>query len=363
MEKTVKQTNQVPLLSLMAQTIRLRRDASGLSIPGLFRKYLVPLLGTALIVWLLLRQIHLTDIWGLLVGVDVKWLLAGFGWYLLTNVLRAYRFGTLMGITGIRQPLRLLPEMIALSFLNNVLPARSGELSFPYLMQRRHDTPVGNSLTYLLIVRIFDMIAVSTLFIIFAMVEKDSLVPTAGQAIIGVSLLLLPALLFLAFIPWLGERGLRAGEWVLGRLNLAGRKGGQWALSIGQRAVNAMMQVHHVGTYGRVFCWSVLGWLATFAWFAAFLQAIHVPVRYPLVVVGATMATLSKAIPLVTVGGLGAHEAGWALGFRLVGMPLATAIASGFVVNILTLLASLVFALSVFLYGKPSRLRRMTPPA
>jgi hypothetical protein len=308
-------------------------------------------LGTAVIVWLLLRQIRLADIWGLLVRVDVKWLLAGLGCYLLTNVLRSYRFGTLMGITGARQPLRLLPEMIALSFLNNVLPARSGELSFPYLMQRRHGTPVGDSLTYLLIARIFDLVAVATLFVVFTWLEKSTLTQAAGQAVTGVMLLLLPVLLALACLPWLGERGLRAGEWILDRLNLAERKASQWALNIGRRAVRSMTQVHKVGTYGRVFFWSVLGWLTTFAWFAAFLQAVHVPVRYPLVVVGATLATLSKAIPLVTVGGLGAHEAGWTLGFRLVGMPLATAIASGFAVNILTLLASIIFTGFVFGYG------------
>jgi uncharacterized membrane protein YbhN (UPF0104 family) len=119
-----------------------------------------------------------------------------------------------------------------------------------------------------------------------------------------------------------------------------------------------MSQVHHIGTYGQVFFWSILGWLTTFAWFAAFLQAIHVPVRYPLVIVGATLATLSKAIPLVTVGGLGAHEAGWALGFRLVGMPLGMAIASGFAVNVLTLFASLVFASSALVYEKSPWRRR-----
>lgn len=311
-------------------------------------KRLLPYAITGTIVWLLLRQIHLADIWQLLVGVDVKWLLAGFGWYLLTNVLRSYRFGTLMGITGVRRPLRLLPEMIALSFLNNVLPARSGEMSFPYLMQRRYGTPIGDSLTYLLIARIFDLVAVATLFVVFTWLEKSKLTQAAGQAVTCVSLLLLPTLLFLACLPWLGERGLRAGEWILDRLNLAERKAGQWALGTGRRAISAMTRVHRVGTYGRVFFWSILGWLTTFAWLAAFLQAIHAPVRYPLVIVGATLATLSKAIPLVTVGGLGAHEAGWALGFRLVGMPLEAAIASGFAVNILTLLASIIFTGFVF---------------
>ncbi len=56
-----------------------------------------------------------------------------------------------------------------------------------------------------------------------------------------------------------------------------------------------------------------------------------------------TFAVLSKAIPFITVGGLGAHEEGWTMGFMVVGFDKHTAIASGFAVNILTLLASLIF--------------------
>ena len=41
-------------------------------------------------------------------------------------------------------------------------------------------------------------------------------------------------------------------------------------------------------------------------------------------------------------GDYGTHQADWESGFRLVGLLLKTAVASGFAVNILTLLASLV---------------------
>jgi uncharacterized membrane protein YbhN (UPF0104 family) len=84
-------------------------------------------------------------------------------------------------------------------------------------------------------------------------------------------------------------------------------------------------------------------WLGTFGWFWAFLAAVGIRTKAAEVIVGATFAVLSKAIPFVTVGGLGAHEVGWTVGFMLVGFEKQTAIASGFAVNILTLLASLFF--------------------
>ena len=323
-------------------------DASGkhsffyspkLSLWRIFRQ-LLPYLGSSLFIWLLLRQIGFRAVWRLLSSVDMSWLFVGFGWYLLTNILRSYRFGTLLTF-GYWKPLRLLPDMILLSFLNNVLPARSGELTFPYLLQRRHNIPLGDGLTYLLIVRIFDLLAVATLFIVFALLERHQLANSVSQALSSVSFLLLPVLLMLAALPWLGSYCLLLGEKLLRLLRLDERQNGQKLLALGQRIVVAMRQVHHADTYSRVFLWSILGWLTTFAWFAAFLRAIHLPTPYPLVIVGATFATISKAIPLVTVGGFGVHEAGWSLGFLLVGMSLETAVASGFAVNMLTLVTSI----------------------
>ena len=77
-------------------------------------------------------------------------------------------------------------------------------------------------------------------------------------------------------------------------------------------------------------------------------------------IVGATFAVLTKALPLVTVGGLGAHEAGWTVGFMLVGFDKEIAIATGFAVNILTLLSSLVFGLGGLGLLRTNDERRMT---
>ncbi|MCB0132209.1 MAG: hypothetical protein KDD78_15220, partial [Caldilineaceae bacterium] len=81
-------------------------------------------------------------------------------------------------------------------------------------------------------------------------------------------------------------------------------------------------------------------WLAMFACFTAFLSAVRLPQQYSIVIVGSTFATLAKALPLMTIGGFGVHEAGWALGFSLTGMETGLAITSGFAVNILILLTS-----------------------
>lgn len=310
----------------------------------------MPYLGSALILWLLLRQIGLQAIWQLLAQVDGRWLLVGWGWYFLTNVCRAYRFGVLLSWPGLVKPLRLAPDMIILSFLNNVLPARMGELLFPVWLQKRHQIPIGQSLALLLLTRLFDFLAVASLFLLFTYLARGQLTAVAQQITLVVITLLTPALLLLAVLPWLGTRGLAFFSWLLRALGMADHRLSQQLYGFGERVVTAVAQIHHLRIYGKTFGWSLLAWLCTFAWFAAFLQAFDLPTPYPLVVVGATFAVLANAIPFITVGGFGAHDAGWAFGFSLMGMEWETAVTSGFTVNVLTVLASVVFSIGVLIH-------------
>jgi uncharacterized membrane protein YbhN (UPF0104 family) len=127
------------------------------------------------------------------------------------------------------------------------------------------------------------------------------------------------------------------------RLGLSQRRAVIAVLKVAQQAVDRLQKMRTFHIYTFTLGWSLLTWVGTFAWFAAFMQGIGIGQPFGLVVVGATFAMLAKAVPFITVGGFGAHEAGWTLGFSLVGMPVALAIASGFAVNLLTLLASTIF--------------------
>jgi uncharacterized membrane protein YbhN (UPF0104 family) len=314
-------------------------------------KRFLPYLGAALIIWLLLRQISLHLIGQLIGNAQFEWIVVGFGWYAMTIILRAYRFGAMLNMKGWYRPLSLLPDMLALSLINNLFPARAGELSFPIIMHRRHHISVSDSLAILVLARFFDFLCVICLFIVFALLNMDTLTISAGDFIMVLSLLLIPLVIMGALLPWLGSTSLQGFMWFMQRLDQAERPFVQKLLSGGQKAVAAIDRIHTLKIYSLVFGWSLAGWLTTFAWFAAFMQAINVPVPYPSVIVGATFATLTKALPFITVGGFGAHEAGWAFGFHLIGMTADLAIASGFAVNILTLLASIIVSFVAFCFN------------
>lgn len=314
-------------------------------------KQWLPILASLALLAFLLSQIQIESIAELLKNAAWEGLLLGVMWYFITNILRAYRFSTLLQMKNLRRAYRILPEMFALSFLNNTLPSRGGELSFPYFMHTRHSVTVGKSTAVLLVARIFDFVAVALLFIIFATIEQGQLSESASTAVLMVTIVLLGGLSILVFLPWMGEWGLRVFAKLLALFRLENTRVGIILSKFMQRAVDALANLRNVKLYALSFAWSILIWGSTFAWFSAFVHALGFSAyNYAQIVVGSTFAVLAKSLPFLTLGGFGAHEAGWMLGYTLVGMDTATTIASGFAVNILTLATSAIVGGASLIY-------------
>ncbi len=316
------------------------------------------LAGTALAL-LLLRQINPLQVLQLLASSDPRWLLAGLGLYLLTNVVRTYRISVLLVLreraafhaerTAWLAPLKILPDILAQSLFNNLLPFRSGEASFPLLMYQHHRVALSESTAALVVARIFDVIAIAALYVLFALTSLSNLQGTSSVLVVSIMLLMFAGLVILAAAPWLVRIGLRFAEWLTSRLHLTGRLM-TWLLHGGQRAAAALSRMRTPATFGFTFAYSLLAWFGTFGWFAAFMQAIHLPLPLSKIILGAAFAVIANALPLSTLGGFGAQQAGWALGFSLLGMAIDLAIASGFAVEILTLLASVLCGGVALLY-------------
>jgi uncharacterized membrane protein YbhN (UPF0104 family) len=224
-------------------------------------------------------------------------------------------------------------------------------------MWRRHRLAVGESTAALIVVRIFDYMAVALLYVVCASANLYRLSPYATRAVWAVGILLVSSLAVLLLAPWFGQHVIDGLSSLIGRWGMQDRRVPRGALKVGQQAVDHFRRIRSARAYAITLAWSLLTWIGTFAWFGAAMQGIGVGQPFGLVVVGATFSSLAKAIPFITVGGFGAHEAGWTVGFSLVGMPVATAIASGFAVNILTLLMSVIFggAALIFMHFQEKR--------
>jgi len=305
----------------------------------------VPLLLTAAVVALLLSQVSVAAIARLLAGASLPWLVWGALLLLGSNVCRAFRLAALFAARPAAVS-RLFGVACALSMFNNALPARSGEVTFLYMMRELIGVPVGEAGAVLVVARIFDYLAVATLFVSSALLSLSSLRAQALWATLAVAAFLLLTVAALALLPCLGQAVLGWLQRVC-ELSLAQPNGRAVLLGplvrVAESATRALTITRSLPTYGLTALWLLLAWSGTFGWFWAFLTATGVHAGPQEVVVGATFAVLSKAMPFLSIGGFGAHEAGWTVGFMLVGFDKELAIASGFAVNILTMVTSFVF--------------------
>ncbi len=202
-------------------------------------KRLLPFSVAIAILVLLLRQVPAAEVAQMLAALDWRWILVGFGAYVATNVFRALRYGVFLEQVP---SLHMLPEMFAVSFFNNTLPSRTGEVSFPYFMYRRHGVAVGESSAALIVARILDYAAVAALYITFALLNLDELAPGASTAVLVVAIFLLASFCVLLAAPWVGGRLLDGLAWLFSKTGLDGRKVGRVLLRFGRQAVESFEQ-------------------------------------------------------------------------------------------------------------------------
>lgn len=328
-------------------------------------KSLVSAVLALIIVAALLAQISLRDLANMLLNLNYGWILLGATFYLVTNLGRAARLRVLLPAQHPRMS-RLLPVVILQSMLNNVLPARTGELSLVYLLKKYQAVSLERGSVALVVARMVDFLAVAVIFVVAALASLGSL-PRQVTGVIWAALAAMAlAAGLLVSLAWAGRQSVGLLRRALARAGLDAYRPVVGGLAKLRQVIDAFEAVHSLPRYGVVFGWSVCIWLTTFAWFYAFMRGMAIQTGPLDTVVGATFAVLSKAVPFISVGGLGAHEAGWTVGFILVGFDKTTAIASGFAVNILTLLVSVVFGAvswgALRLAGQITPAAAMEPP-
>jgi conserved hypothetical protein len=128
---------------------------------------------TAVLLYLLLSQIDPHDIISTLKGIDASYLAGGFILYSLCNIFRALRFHILLD-----QEIKLFPlfNLVCIyNMMNNLAPMRTGELSYIYMLKKLHNKNAITGASTLILSRIFDFIAIGTLFLASAWMIGDRL--------------------------------------------------------------------------------------------------------------------------------------------------------------------------------------------
>ncbi len=220
--------------------------------------------------------------WRALSPLVLAWL---FGLTALSYALRAVRLRTILQPFGIRHFPLLLRLTIFHNVANNLLPMRSGELVFPWLLQRYFGSDLLTAVTTLIWLRLFDLHCLVLIALAIVNLREPTLLGGLSAAVWLGSL---------GFIPQLQR--LRHAQWLI--------KTGRLRQLLRQAIHGAPLQWWLMA---QLYWWTLLIWMFKFV---AFVSVLHffLPLDYWQLSLGVLGAELSSVLPVHGIAGSGSYE-------------------------------------------------------
>jgi len=297
---------------------------------------------SALLLALILRQVHWAEVWAALREIDVRWLAAAWALFLCGVGVRAVRWQVLLQALAVRRPLAELATWYLVGgFFNVILPTgfggdvvRAAELA----QDSGRPARVVNSV---LVDRYLGIIVLLAMGLIAAPLRPG----TAARLTVALMGALFAGGLAAGWLlrqPWLAELARRPGPFGRGLKRLGGEALADAFAAYDRRAL------------GRGLLASLAFNLLQIAWNVALGWGLGL--RLPLVVYLVCVPLTAVALLLPAFGGLGVRELTYVGLFAQAGVPAPTALALSLGVYIITVATGLVGGV-IYLAGGARRLR------
>lgn len=270
--------------------------------------------------------------------------------YSLSYVFRAIRYTVLFrGYTDIDFKTSLELSLVH-AFYNRILPARLGEASYIFFLNREKKVPVLTGTITLLTMRIYDFITC----IVFFMIGISALNKDAGELMIPLLVISVLLVLFILFTP----------ELLAGFNTLLLR--GEIPVFEKLRKWLVYDKVEMRNIFGRskcvvlLLCTSAI-WISLYFMFFTLIVGFDIALPLLEIFFGVSFAVVTNLLPISGLGGFGTMEIGWIYGFTQLGVDQSVAASSGLLSNIFTFVATLLFGglgfiLKVVRYRKDGKL-------
>lgn len=313
----------------------------------------VSILITLIFLFFLFSSVNLEDIFKTIAAIDLTYLGIGFLIYIVSYLLRAIRFRILLNQSI---PLFGLFSIVCVhNMANGVLPAKSGELSYVFLVGKFQNIKSGEALATLLIARIFDIGCIIPLFLISFLVVEES--TNGNQSLIPLLVLILVSLIILT-ISLLKYGKVLFGT-ILGRFEVFTLRDVtffQFVLQKGKEMVEALEEIktRDLSFFGKIFSVSLSIWISIFFMNYILTLAMNLNLSFLEVMFASSFCICATMLPIQGIVGFGTFEAGWVVGFMTIGLSYDAAISSGFSYHFITILYFTVLGLiGVFNLLKP----------
>ena len=304
------------------------------------------------LVYYLLSRIDIGDIKDAFINIYKPSLIAALFIFLLDAYFRSYRQTILINSDRIGMGDMFLVALIRNAF-NTVLPARTGELSYVYILTRRFGFPLEIGVSTLMVALIFDLVIVFSMIIISIVV-----VGINTYAISSVSVIIIAAILFIISLLVLFYLSTIIGFFIfifkkiLKRSRVSKER-------ITYRVYNKLIDVNENikiiqkrRIYWKVYLSSIVIRVLKFTAYYLIIYAIMKPMGYSLgnlsywVVFLATVAAeISAVLPTHALAGFGTYEGAFVFAFVLLGFNENISIVAGFSFHTIVLLFTIILGI------------------
>ena len=303
----------------------------------------LPTILAIVIAYFLLKEIDIQQIPQTLGRLSIKALLIGFTSYCLLVLAKTSRFRALLNLDSCLH--QIFPILALHTFWGNILPMRTGDVSYVYLMQRREKVDATQGIASLIVASLIDLILLIGLVLATVWLLRDSFIVT----LLYFSLLLTGSVLITIFVlvSVLPNACLRLAEWCAGSLLGLKKRPISWIVNKGLQVLQELTTFRSHRRFLEVWAYSVMCLLIRFGFQCYLVAEMGVDVPILQVLFALAFTNVFNLLPIQTVGNFGTTEFPFVWLLEHFGTSVEVATVTGFSLHILILL----YCVPLGLYG------------
>jgi glycosyltransferase 2 family protein len=299
-----------------------------------------------------LGQLTLQELKETLLNMYKPTLILALAIMLLSNLFRAYRKNILVGSDRIGMGDMFLIAMIRNAF-NMVLPARTGELSYVYILTHRFQFPLEIGISTLMVALIFDLVIVFTLIIVAVIIVGISSFSIPPVSVVLISIILLgTSLLILLYLSKIIDFILIVYRKILKGLKVRENRF-IYRIYIKLFDINNNLKIiRGRKIYWKVYLSSIAIRVLKFTSYYLIIHAILMPLGYSfsslnywVILLATAAAEISAVLPTHAFAGFGTYEGAFALAAIPLGFVKGSEITVGFAYHIVVLLFTVILGI------------------